>query len=343
MSTTRYEGIDFLQASGFQRVDDYHPAGQGKPGYRAVYKTLKVVPYPNISFNWSNLKVKICVQETEVGDYKVENTIPSLVPDKVLLPEYLNKTRNGNKIKIVGDINMKFIFKPNLKTIPMSGIVEILLIIDDVETTEIITTGRRRSAPIISILDLAIGERIIGSLLAEEKIEIFEDWHWNRNINTVSVGSESQLDIKGINKDDFNNLKMAIDRYNNLSESDRKRVVLSTEWYWKSEREVDPINRFIQLWISLEALIMPNTTNIKPIIILLESLTNISEERWKEPIGRLFGKRGKLVHGNDFKVTNAELERLRYLVKIIQKNELLINISKEENQKLICLFNIAKL
>ena len=343
MSTTRYEGIEFLQASGFQRVDDDHPAGQGKPGYRAVYKTLKVVPYPNISFNWSNLKVKICVQEVEVGDFKVESTLPTLVPDKVLLPEYLNKTQNGNKINIVGDINMKFVFKPDVKTIPMSGIVEMLLIVDDVKTTEIITTGRRRIAPIISILDLVIGERMIGSLLTEEKIEIFEDWHWNRNINTVSVGSESQLDMKGINKDEFNSLKITVDRYNNLSESDKKRVVLSAEWYWKSEREVDPINRFIQLWISLEALVMPNTTNIKPIRILLESLTNISEEKWKEPIGRLFGKRGKLVHGNDFKVTDAELEKLRYLVKIIQKNELLINISKEEIQKLICLFNIAKL
>ncbi len=42
---------------------------------------------------------------------------------------------------------------------------------------------------------------------------------------------------------------------------------------------------------------MINTTDVRPVRERLAKLTRTSSDAWREPIGRLFGLRSRLVHG----------------------------------------------
>jgi len=318
----RYEGIEFLQASGWQRTDQNHPSGTGKLGYRAVYKTLKLIPFPSVNLSWPNLKVRLVVESVEFGGINVKgHTIPSIFPNKLLLPEYIDIRKNGQTKTYHGEINMKWEFAAYQEEFPTSGIVELLLEVENSDGNDVITKGRRSLSPILTILDLVYGERLIGALIAEEVVEIFPDGHWNRKIFSPSVGAESQLDMKKVEEAQIEQMKKSIDTYQEFGESDRKNVALAADWFWKSEREADWVDRFIQLWVCLESLEMP-TTNIKPIAKQLATITPEDYNFWKEPIGKLFGKRSSLVHGNSNEVDEHEIIILRGLAKILLANRL---------------------
>jgi hypothetical protein len=318
----RYKGIEFFQASGWQRSDEEHPSGSGIIGYRAVYKTLKLIPFPAVNLSWPNLRVRMLVENVEFGGMNVKgNAIPSIFPNKLLLPVYIEIKEEGNSINYKGKTNLKFEFDAYKQEFPMSGIVEMFLEMEDENEADVISKGRRRLSPILTILDLVYGERLIGALITEEVVELFPDGHWNRKVISPSVGPESQLDMEKIQKAQIGQMKTSIETYNSFGEIDRKNVALATDWFWKSEREADRIDRFIQLWISLEALEMP-TSNIKPISKRLATITTKNYNFWKDPIGRLFGKRSDLVHGNSNEVDEYEIIILRGIVKILLANRL---------------------
>jgi hypothetical protein len=327
----RYKGIEFLQASSWQRSNQEHPPGNGSLGYRVVYKTLKLIPFPAVDLSWPNLRVRMVVENVELGGFNVtEGAIPSIFPNKLLLPEYININKDGDLITYHGTINLKWKFDAYIKEFPVSGIVEMLLELENLSENDVISEGRRRLSPILTILDLVYGERLIGALIAEEVVELFPDGHWNRNIISPSVGSESQLDMKKIENSQIEQMKKSIESYQVLGGNDRKNIALATDWFWKSEREIDQINRFIQLWICLEALEMA-TTDIKPIAEQLATITTNGYSFWKEPIGRLFGKRSDLVHGKNNQVNEHEIIILRGIAKILLANRL----GKIENSELI--------
>lgn len=318
----RYEGIEFLQASGWQRSDKNHPSGNGNLGYRAIYKTLKLIPFPSLNLSWPNLRVRLVVESVELGGFNVKgNAIPSIFPNKLLLPEHIEIKKDGKSITYHGVPNMNFEFSAYEEKFPTSGIVELLLAVESSDGNDIISMGRRRLSPILTILDLVFGERLIGALIAEEVVELFPDGHWNRKIISPSVGSESQLALIKIENSQIEQMRKSIDTYQEFKDGDRKNVVLATDWFWKSERELDRIDRFIQLWICLEALEM-STTNIRPISKQLAVITTENYDFWKEPVGRLFGKRSELVHGQSNEVDEHEIIILRGLAKILLANRL---------------------
>ena len=336
----RYKGIEFLQASAWQRADGQHPSGTGKLGYRAVYKTLKLIPIPTVNLLWPNLSVRMLVENVEYGGFNVVGkAIPSIFPNKLLLPEYIQIRREGNSIEFRGETNMKWEFEPYMKEFPMSGIVEMLLEVDNQNENDIISEGRRRVSPILTILDLVYGERLIGALIAEEVVELFPDGHWNRKIISPAVGSESQLDMKGIENSQLEQMKKSIEIYQELEESDRKSIALASDWFWKSEREADLIDRFIQLWICLEALEMP-ATNIKPISERLAVITSEDYNFWREPVGRLFGRRSDLVHGKSNEVVEHEILILRGMAKILLTSRIGKIVNPDLVQELISLIKI---
>ncbi len=318
----RYKGIEFLRAYGWQRSDQQHPPGNGNLGYRAVYKTLKLIPFPSVHLSWPNLRVRMVVEGVEFGGFSVKgDAIPSIFPNKLLLPEYIEISQDGNSITYHGETNLMWEFTAYSKEFPPSGIVEILLEVENSDENDIISKGRRKVSPILTILDLVYGERLIGALITEEVVELFPDGHWNRRMISPSVGSESQLNMRKIENSQIEQMRRSIDAYQGFGEGDRKNTALATDWFWKSEKEEDRIDRFIQLWICLEALEMP-TTNIKPISERLALITSEDYDFWKEPIGRLFGKRSDLVHGNSNEVDEHEIVILRGIAKTLLANRL---------------------
>jgi len=82
------------------------------------------------------------------------------------------------------------------------------------------------------------------------------------------------------------------------------------------------------------------TTNIKPISEQLATITTEDYNFWKEPIGRLFGKRSDLVHGNSNEVDEYEIVILRGIAKILLAHRLGKIGNLELVQELISLIKI---
>jgi hypothetical protein len=81
-------------------------------------------------------------------------------------------------------------------------------------------------------------------------------------------------------------------------QSDRLTARLACDWYWSAIHAEEPVTEYLQLWFVVEAIAMPDTTNIAPVKSPLGDSLGGKREHW-EFVGRLFGKRGNLVHGAD--------------------------------------------
>jgi len=46
---------------------------------------------------------------------------------------------------------------------------------------------------------------------------------------------------------------------------DKRRLRLACDWYWSAIHADDPVTEYLQLWFVVEAVAMPNTTNIAPV------------------------------------------------------------------------------
>jgi len=75
-------------ASGWQRSDDAHPLGTGRPAYRVVYKTLRVLPFPALIMHWENLRLTLANGDVERGGMRVPTGIPGRNPRHVIIPEH---------------------------------------------------------------------------------------------------------------------------------------------------------------------------------------------------------------------------------------------------------------
>lgn len=311
-----YKGIQFMQTNGWQRSDDKHKAGTGKPGYRIVFKTLKLLPLPQAAMTWPNCRVTFLVDKTTRGGVRVLGALASRRPNLVVLPEYIDIVSRDGGTNFTGRTNMKFTFKAWEEEIDTSGLVEMLLITDAKEPQAILQEGQFSLSKLKTVLEIAGGQRVLGIPITEEVVEIFDDWHWNRNMSSLSVGTESELNLEQLNTADFFKLvQPAINLTQEMNTEERRRLSVASQWYWKADAESDPANRFIEYWTAVEALEMPSSTNIKPVKERLAKLTRTDVDFWNEIIGKLYGLRSKLVHG---KLAQVEDEHLAHLRKVIE-------------------------
>lgn len=97
-----------------------------------------------------------------------------------------------------------------------------------------------------------------------------------------------------------------------LQETEKNRVRLSLRWF-TSALYHGGIDAYLEYWIALETLSMPNTTNIRPLIEDLASAYSLSYQVARErfSIGRLYGFRGQIVHHGIIVPIHAQL--LSYL------------------------------
>ena len=97
-----------------------------------------------------------------------------------------------------------------------------------------------------------------------------------------------------------------------LPEPDRNRIYLSLRWFEQALYE-SGIDAYLKYWISLETLVMPDTTNIRPLNESLSRAYNLSYEAIRDrfAIGKLFGLRCRIVHDGQLVPIHADL--LRYM------------------------------
>ena len=95
----------------------------------------------------------------------------------------------------------------------------------------------------------------------------------------------------------------------------RHRIELSLHWFEKGIRAVG-LDGFINCWVAIETLGMPDTTDIRPLNHLLTSAYNISQDeaRDKFGVGKVFGLRSRILHnGEDLPINQLLSEYMECL------------------------------
>lgn len=92
---------------------------------------------------------------------------------------------------------------------------------------------------------------------------MFDDWHWNRRLDSPSISNEIQLALREHSpREFFDELKGQMEFNMALPIDERRRYELASRWYWLADAEPDSVNQFIQFWIVIESLLMSDHGNI---------------------------------------------------------------------------------
>lgn len=312
-------------AGGWQRADDAHPVDGGVPGYRAVFKTLRIILPGRVELRWPNLLVRFDHGTVEIGGMDLPGAVPARVPSRWVLPERGELVELPSGIRrYEPTINMVFQFAARQDELEHVSYVEFLLKTDASDPRGQLVEGRQRLASLKVILELAFGSRLLGLPLTEEAGRLFEDWHFNRQLSTDQLGAESQLPVVGLEAARLQTwAQTVIDESVRRSEPARSRFGLACEWYWTAIHAEEPVMRFLQLWFAIEVAAMPNTTNVRPVRERLAEICGNPPGEWEVFVGQLYGKRSRLAHGNEARqVTDSEVRSVRALVELLLEAEL---------------------
>ncbi|WP_146608198.1 hypothetical protein [Streptomyces sp. NTH33] len=334
-----------FNAKGWQGCDDRHPAGSGKPAYRVVYKTLRLVPYPALEMVWPNLRVRFCNGDVQRGGMRVPTAMKGRTARHHIIPEFgrVFEGPNGSTYLPCPDLNLAVSgWEDDLKAV---SFVEIIYVIDDAGTDDyedLMVKGRQGLASLKTLLDLRIGPRLLAIPITEEVGETFEDWHWNRRIDTGLFSAESQavlrhLEAKALAAD----VSPLIERNQALDSDERRRITLACQWYWRADAETDQTVRFIAWWLVVESLEMVRTTDIRPVRTRLADLLAIPEDVWRGPVGKLFGLRSKVVHGEIWEVPEGQNRLVESLARTLLCGRLLGEVPDDVRQALLAAAQIS--
>ena len=96
----------------------------------------------------------------------------------------------------------------------------------------------------------------------------------------------------------------------------RRQISLACSWFQEAVAASEPAIEYLGLWIAIEVLTMP-TSNIQPLRDRLLDLAGGDRSEWGRFVGRLFRRRGDLVHGGERGVTLEEVAALRSIAKLL--------------------------
>ncbi len=114
-----------------------------------------------------------------------------------------------------------------------------------------------------------------------------------------------------------------IEAYGDRDEQERNRIRIASQWYWRADRESDPVLKFIANWLAIEALELGENSNIAPIKRSIAGILAVNPSAIAEPIGRVYGLRNRLLHGTLRTVTKSELERVDAVTRALLEHHLL--------------------
>ncbi len=314
---------EWLRTSGWQRVDDEHPPGRGRPAYRVVYKTLRYI-IPFAEFAWPNLRINTGRGSVDRGGMLLPGALPTRQRHRWLLPESGTLVEEGGSVRYEPRNNMQFNFQAWQESLDDVFYVEFILETTEEEPEDRLVEGARRLAPLLTLFDLRFGPRVLGLKLAEELGEVFDDGHFNRELVSEQLGTESQYDVAGVEAAGFIDwAKRDFDRLMQKTAAELERFRLACDWYWTASHAPNPVDEYLGLWFVVEVLAMPNTANVRPVRELLARELGGDPDEWREYVGRLAGRRDALVHGNEPRVVpDQELQRLRDLVEALLQLQL---------------------
>lgn len=194
---------------------------------------------------------------------------------------------------------IEFDGEPREQRLPKRPYLLIILPVNEaVESKDFDPQVYRRRVETILPLVIAVNDRNVAFKpifenifsLTDETTSAFTD-----EIDTLQWRQGSGLAISSMDS-----IKDAIMATAALPPETKRRITLSLRWFGKS-RLTTGTDSFLNLWIALETLAMPDTTNILPVLNALASAYCISVEEARErfQVGRIFNFRGRIVHDGE--------------------------------------------
>jgi hypothetical protein len=316
------EQPDFLTMSGWQQSDADHPAGAGIPAYRVVYKTLKTY-LPASNFAWPNLVIRTGHGGIDRGGVKLGQAMQLRRRHRWLLPEFGEFDVISDTLQFKPNNPANFEFHAYEERVDGVVFVEFILHTTVELPSRRMAEGRRRLGYLKTLIELSFGSRVLGAVLTEEVGEVFGDGHFNRALHSEQVGSESQMDLAAVAQDQLldwtgHSLQALLDRTPTV----RERLSLACDWYWRSTETDDAVTEYLELWFVVEVLAMQNTTDIRPVRERLAAAYGGNQCQWQDLVGRHFGRRSLLVHGEGQRdVSESQLDELRDVVQALLELE----------------------
>jgi hypothetical protein len=121
------------------------------------------------------------------------------------------------------------------------------------------------------------------------------------------------------------------EKINSLELELQSRIKLALRWVDSSEHETNGIDEFLKLWFAIETISMPDSTDIKPLVIRLAKIYKLEPQEAKEyfGVGRILGLRSNIVHNGH--ITGIHQQLIDYLKAIF--NDTLLDICCLPNNK----------
>lgn len=305
----------YYQTSGWQGCDDNHPAGEGTPAYRVVYKTLKVAFSKGQEVRGPNFVVRFAHGDVARGGMNLGEAIPGRTFNQsILASEALFRTSADGvfvDFRHCGDYE----FKAWEDTVKNVFYAEFVLATEATSAQGRLAEGRRRLASLKTMIDLRFGTRVLGVPLAEEVGSLFPDFHFNRQIHSARLGGEHELHPHELSAE---RLIEAFDAHQSIragrTAKDRRSLDLGCEWYWSSIHAEDPVVAYIGLHVALEAMVGTQEPAPRAMAQILE----IDEESCARTLSQFKSHRNALVHGARGGTREVEEERLRSMRIVVE-------------------------
>lgn len=272
---------------------------------------------------WPNLILRFGHGTVERGGVELGEAIQTRRERQWILPQPGTTEVKGQTMTFVPSENKNFEFRAWQEEIEGLFYVELILHTSEDQPDRRLAEGRRRLGYLKTLIELSFGPRILGAQLTEELGELFEDGHFNRNLRSELLGHEWQMDFAAVEPHELKAWgRHPLGTLVTRSLEDRERISLACDWYWRSTQTSDLVTEYIELWFVVEAVAMPDTTDIRPVRERLAAAFGGEQRDWAELVGRHYGRRSKLVHAETRReVDEAAVEGLRDLTQALLELE----------------------
>ncbi|MFD6141774.1 hypothetical protein [Promicromonospora sp. NPDC060271] len=319
--------------SAWQGPDENHAIGDGDPGYRIVYKTIRTATVPMLNVNGGNLRISIQNGPVNWGEPRFTNALPGRREGDWLVPQWGTLHLTGERRGYEALVDRSVEVEAHTETTPSANYVEVLYNLGAENGShtfsEKMALGRAATAPLTAALDLVYGERLLGAVLTEEVGEVFPDWHWNRLLGGRNVAMEAQARFESL---DAHAVASTLDSANKLQavrdDEQRARLRIAAQWYWRADRDADTPLRFLSYWLCIEALeLAGNEYRITPIKAAVAAVLGVQDSDVALGVVRISNLRNKIAHGKVRDVSAGDIERVRSVAEALLEARLLGTIS----------------
>lgn len=320
--------------TGWQGVDDEHPVGDGHAGYRIIYKTIRTVVLPEVSWSAVNVMVRLLNSPMTWGEARYTNAVRHRRENEWLVPQWGELQRRGNQFAYAANLDPTVAMEAHEETTPSGNFVEILYQLPDAANLgymQKLALGRARTAPLTAAMDLIWGERLIGPVFTEEVGEVYSDWHWNRLIGGPTVLWEGQARL-GVQ--DGREIAEALNLFNTIfgehSEDERARLRVAAQWYWRADSDTDRVMKFLGYWLCSEACTLDTGEwNIRALKTALAAILDTSVSEISAAVGRIYSSRSLIAHGKNLAVDDHTLEAGKAIAEALLSRRLHGRVSPE--------------